>query len=205
MTRMSSALTAALLSLLLAVPAAAQAIEAPAGTYKLDPAHASLNWKVSHLGLSNYTARFTKFDATLDVDPSKLEAAKLSVTIDPASIETDFPFADKKDFDKILAEDKEWFNAGTHKSITFTSTGVQKSGERTAKVSGNLTLLGITKPIVLDVTLNGAMKEQPFAKKPAMGFSATGTVKRSDFGMTKLVPMVGDDVTLLIEAEFLGQ
>ncbi len=183
-------------------PAAAQSKDVTAGTYKMDPAHASLTWKINHLGLSFYTARFTKFDATLDIDPEKPETAKLSVTVDVKSIRTDYPFANRKDFDKELIEDAKFFNAGKFPTITFTSTKVEPTGESTAKVTGDLTLLGVTKPVTLDVTLNGA-KIHPFAKKPAMGFSGTTTIKRSEFGMTHLVGPVGDEVQLLIEAEFI--
>ncbi|MCH9807571.1 MAG: YceI family protein [Alphaproteobacteria bacterium] len=193
------------LSALLIMSAGAQAepLDVPAGTYKVDPTHASLTWKVSHIGLSNYTARFTKMTADLTFDPAKLDQSKVSVTVDPKSIRTDYPFADKKDFDKNLSTGEEWFNAGKHPEITFVSTKVEMTGPATAKVTGDLTLLGVTKPVVLDVKLNKAMKEQPFAKKPALGFSGTATIKRSDFGMTKYVPMIGDEVQLLIEAEFL--
>lgn len=202
MFKFGLALAAALV--LATSPARAEPLEVPAGKYSLDPAHASLTWKVSHLGLSFYTARFTKMTAELDFDPAKLDAAKVSVSVDAASVRTDYPFADKKDFDKNLSMGEEWFNAGEHPEITFVSTGVEMTGENTAKVTGDLTLLGVTKPVTLDVTLNKAMKEQPFAKKPALGFSGTATIKRSEFGMIKYVPMIGDDVQLLIEAEFLA-
>lgn len=188
-----------------ALPAAAQlAVEAPAGTYKIDPTHASVHWKVSHLGLSNYTARFIRFDATLTFDPAKPEASKLEATVDPTSLKTDFPFADKKDFDKVLIEDPKWFNATVQKAISFKSTSVKMTGPKTADVTGDLSLLGVSKPVTLKVTLNGGMKEQPFAKKPALGFSAVGSIKRSDWGLANLVGPVGDEVQIVIEAEFLG-
>ena len=196
---------AAFAAVALATPALAQKVDAVAGTYKLDPAHASVTWKVRHFGLSNYTARFTKFDATLDIDPAKPDAAKLAVTIDPASIKTDYPNVAKLDFDNLLATSEKWFNAGKFPSITFTSTEVKATGDSRAKVTGNLTLLGVTKPVTLDVAIVGAMAAHPFTKKPAIGFTATGTVKRSDFGMTNQVGMIGDDVTLQIEAEMIGQ
>lgn len=185
--------------------AGAEPVEAPAGTYKLDPTHASLTWRVKHMGLAFYTARFTKFDATLDIDPAKAEAARLSVTVDPLSVRTDYPLAAKKDFDKELAEGSKWFDGNAHKSITFQSTSVARTGDSTAKVAGNLTLRGVTKPVTLDVTLNGAMKLHPLRKKPALGFSATATIKRSEFGMTALLgPALADEVQLVIEAEMLG-
>jgi polyisoprenoid-binding protein YceI len=195
----------ALAACAMAVGAAhANKLDVPAGVYKLDPTHASLTWKVSHLGLSNYTARFTKMSADLTFDPAKPESSAIKVSVDPKSIRTDYPFADKKDFDKNLSMGEEWFNAGQHPEITFTSTKVAMTGAKTAKVSGDLTLLGVTKPVVLDVTLNNALKEQPFAKKPALGFSGTTRIKRSEFGMSKFVPIIGDDVQIIIEAEFLG-
>lgn len=196
---------AAAVSLLFAAaPAIANPLaDVPAGVYKVDPAHNSVTWRVSHLGLSNYTARFTSVEAAIEFDPAKTENSKLTVSIDPTSVKTDYPYSDKKNFDKVLAEDKIWFNASVHKTITFKSSKVEMTGPKTAKVTGDITLLGVTKPITLDATLNGAMKEQPFAKKPALGFSASGQIKRSEFGMSTYVPLVGDEVTLLIEAEFL--
>ena len=184
------------------LPASAQlATDIPAGTFKLDPTHASVTWKVLHMGLANYTARFTKLDATLTFDPAKPEASKLTASIDPMSIRTDYPFVEKENFDKVLAESAKWFNAGVAKTITFTSTNVKMTGAKTADVTGDLTLLGVTKPVTLKVTFNGGMAAHPFTKKPAVGFSATGIVKRSEFGMKTNIPMISDDVALLIEAE----
>lgn len=197
-------IAAAALAAVATAPATAEVQKVPAGTYVLDPAHASVIWKVSHLGLSDYTARFTKFDATLDVDPAKFADAKLSVTIDPTSLETDYPFPDKKDFDKTLITDKDWMNAPEHPSITFTSTKVEVTGAQTAKVTGDLNFRGVTKPVTLDVKLNGALENHPFAKTAAMGFSASGTIDRTQFGMDKYAPaVVGSEVKLLIEAEML--
>lgn len=182
---------------------AAHANEA-AGTYKMDRAHASLTWKIDHLGLSFYTARFTKFDATLDIDPDNPTDAKLNVTVDPRSIRTDYPFAERKDFDKELIESPNFFNAGEHPEITFVSTSIEQTGDDTAKVTGDVTLLGVTKPVTMDVRLNG-QKMHPFANKPALGFSGEARLKRSEFGMTHLIGGIGDEVTLLIEAEFIKQ
>lgn len=177
--------------------------DAPAGVYGLDLTHASLTWRVMHLGLARYTARFAKFDSTLEIDPAKPEAAKLTVTIDPTSIRTDYPNAATKDFDKALATEERWFNAGKFPTITFASTKIERTGERTAKVTGDLNFLGVTKPTTLDVTFNGGMASHPFAKVGAIGFSATGKLKRSDFGMTALLPGIGDEVDLQIEVEYI--
>ena len=174
----------------------------PAGLYRLDKTHASLTWKVSHLGLSNYTARFTRFDAEIDFKPQAPENSRVMVTIDPTSIETDYPYPEKKDFDKKLVQKAEWFNATKFPEIKFTSTAIEMTGENTAIMTGDLTFLGVTKPLSFSVTFNGAMKKQPFSKKPTLGFSATGSLKRSEWGMATYVPNIGDGVMLLIEAEF---
>jgi polyisoprenoid-binding protein YceI len=195
-------LIACIVALTLHVAAArAEPAAQPAGTYKMDPAHSSLTWKVNHFGLSNYTARFSRFDAILDIDPATPESAKVLVTVDPTSIRTDYPFTESRDFDKELGDEK-FFNAKKFSQITFSSTGVERTGATTARVTGDLTMLGVTKPLTIEVTLNGA-KPHPTAGVPALGFSGIAKLKRSDFNMTFMLPLVGDEVTLLIEAEFL--
>jgi polyisoprenoid-binding protein YceI len=194
--------TAALAFLAVAAsPAVAQSakIDAPAGEYVLDKTHASITWKVTHLGLSQYTARFTSFDMALVLDPVTPTKSTISVTIDPRSVKTDFPFPEKEDFDKVVAE--KFLMAGEHPTITFQSTSLKATGAKTGKLTGNLTLMGVTKPVTLDVKLNGAMVH-PFRKIPVVGFSATGTFKRSDFGSTVLQGPIGDEITVIIEAEF---
>ena len=174
----------------------------PAGVYQIDPAHSSVTWRVNHIGLSKYTARFTDVDARLGYDPEAPENSSLIVTIDPKSVDTDFPFPDQVDFDQEIAMGEGWLNAGEHPEIKFVATGVERTGETTGTMTGDLTLLGVTKPVTLDVTFNGAYEKQPFNQKPALGFSAKGTVQRSAFGMDTYVPNIGDEVELLIEAEF---
>lgn len=176
--------------------------EMPAGVYNLDETHAQLIWKVSHLGLSNYTARFTSFDADLTFDPANPENSSLTATIDPTSIKTDYPYPEKKDFDKKLVEGKEWFNVAAFPEIKFESKELAVTGENTGTMMGHLTFLGVTKPVTLDVTFNGAMASQPFSSKPTLGFSATGSLKRSEWGMATYVPNIGDEVQIMIEAEF---
>lgn len=176
--------------------------EMPAGEYVLDKTHASLTWKVSHLGLSNYTARFTDFDATIQLDPKAPAKSTVTASINPTSIETDYPHPETKDFDKKLVEDKAWFNAGKFPKISFASTALESTGDNTGKMTGDLTFLGVTKPITLDVTFNKAMAKQPFSQLPALGFSATGTLKRSSWGMETYIPNIGDEVKIIIEAEF---
>lgn len=184
------------------VPVLAQAtpLNVPAGEYGLDKTHASLTWQINHLGLSSYTARFATYDATINLNPAEPTKSSVSVTIDPKSVRTDFPFPEKENFDAVIAD--KFLQAGAHPTITFQSTGLTATGATTGKMTGNLTLLGVTRPVTMDVTLNGAM-EHPFRKVPALGFSATGTFKRSEFGSKDLQGPIGDDIKLIIEAEFL--
>jgi len=175
----------------------------PSGLYKLDDTHASITWKVSHLGLSDYTARFTKFDVDMMFDAQDPVRSKVIATIDPTSIKTDYPYPEKKDFDAKLVKDSGWFNTDQFPEIKFRSTKVEKTGSNTGKMTGNLTFLGVSKPLILDVTFNKAIGNHPFQNKPAIGFSATGSLKRSDFGMKTYIPQIGDEVEIMIEAEFL--
>ncbi|MBT0587819.1 YceI family protein [Alteromonas oceanisediminis] len=177
--------------------------EMPSGEYTVDLTHASIVWKVSHLGLSDYTARFADFDASITFDANNIEKSTVTATINPMSIQTAYPNADEKDFDNILATDEAWFNAGKFANITFRSTGIDMLTEQRAEMSGELTFLGVTKPVTLDVEFNGAMQRQPFSGKPTMGFSATTTINRSEWGMTKYVPNIGDSVDVMIEGEFI--
>ncbi len=174
----------------------------PSGHYQMDKRHASIVWRVSHFGLSHYPARFTRFDVDLNFDAKNPQNSTLAVSIDPMSIHTEFPAPEEEDFDAVLGSDEKWFNGGTFKTITFKSTSITLTGPNKGTVTGDLTLLGVTKPVTLDVTLNGVYKSHPMAGVPALGFSARTTVKRSDFGMSTFVPYVGDDVDVIIEAEF---
>jgi len=188
----------------------AQAADAPAlspvmsGPYEMDKTHASLTWKVQHMGLAYYTARFTDFDVDLNFDASQPEKSTLVAVINPASVRTDYPYPEKEDFDKTLADDAKWFNAGAFPKITFTATEITLTSDHTGSVTGDLNFLGVTKPVTLDVTLDGSHEKRPFAGVPALGFSARTTIKRSDWGLKTYAPnIVGDDVQIIIEAEFM--
>jgi polyisoprenoid-binding protein YceI len=203
-------LSACLLALLTpAAPHAAtpSAIEAPAGTYVLDKTHASLHWRIRHMGLSNYTARFKRFDATLQLDPKRIERSSVEARIDIASLETDYPsHPGGSDFNKEL-RDEPFFNVAQFPQAEFRSTRVVKTGPRTLRIEGELRMLGLVSPVNLNATLNGSMASHPFAKVPAIGFSAIGKLKRSEHGLNPppIQQGVGDEVELLIEAEFLRQ
>jgi polyisoprenoid-binding protein YceI len=194
----------AALTATLAMPVfAQQAGPAPSGAYVLEKNHASLTWKVKHLGLSNYTARFTRFDVQVSYNAEDITKSTLTATVDPTSVETDFPNPEAEDFDKKVSTDAKFMNASAFPEIKFVSTGIEKTGENTGKIMGNLTFLGVTKPMTLDATLNAAMDKHPMAGVPVLGISATGMVKRSEFGLKELVPFIGDDVQLIIEAELV--
>lgn len=196
---------AILASMALAIPAHAQDASPgtmPAGIYVSDETHTSVTFKISHMGLSHYTARFAKAEAELNFDPADPTKSSVKASVDPTSIRTDYPYPEKKNFDQELATGADWLNAGKFTSITFNSTRIEKTGDTTGKMYGDLTMLGVTKPVALDVTFNGAYAQHPMTKAPAMGFSAHGSLKRSDFGMTNFLPMIGDDVEVMIEIEF---
>lgn len=190
------------LALLTAAPALAAPLDAPSGKYVVDPTHTSVTWRVKHLGLSNYTARFTKIASTVELDAASPENSKLDVTIDTNSVRTDFPFPEKEDFDKVVGGDARFLDGGKFPQIKFVSTSIASTGPKTGKITGNLTLRGVTKPIVLDATFNGSLAPNPMMKTQKIGVSARGTIKRTDFGMTFGTQFLGDEVELQIEAEY---
>ena len=191
-----------------AAPVAAQSgSDAPAGEYAMDLSHTSVNFRLSHLGLSFYTARFTQADGKLAFDPATPAAQGVSVTIEAGSLQTNYPDPAKLDFDTLI--EKEFLDAARFPRITFKSTKVDPTGPRTARVTGDLSLHGVTRPVTLEATFNGGYKKG--AMDPAgarIGFSAKGTFKRSDFGITYGLPApgtpmgVGDEVEVMIESEF---
>jgi polyisoprenoid-binding protein YceI len=184
-------------------PALAQAAPAaPAGAYVNDATHTSLEWRIKHQGLSFYTARFTKVDAQLDFNEADVSKSKLSVTVDPKSVETDYAKtrSDTRDFNaEIVGE--QILNTPKFPTITFKSTKVAKTGADKGTVTGDLTFLGVTKPVTLAITYNGN-RPDPRTQKHKLGFSATGTIKRSDFGLAYGAAFLGDEVQIVIETEF---
>ncbi len=177
----------------------------PAGTWTLDPSHTSVLARVSHLGFSFYTVRFATVDATLELDPGNPATASLTVAVDPRSITTHYPF-DDLDFDAYLAG-PEWLDADAFPEITFRSTNINRTGERTAEVAGELTLKGVTRPLTLATTFNGGYAGHVFDANARIGFSATGSLSRSTFGISMGLPAegstigVGDAVEIIIETE----
>lgn len=199
------ALTAALLTAPAALAApgvsSVKPADLPAGHYVLDKSHAVLTAKLKHMGFSNYTLRFTKLDADFQYDPKSPATTKLNVTVDPASLDTATgadAFGLK--FSKELTGDG-WLEAAKYPTITFVSTAINVGDGQHGSVTGDLTFHGVTKPVVLDVTFNGVGSGMiPLTTRT--GFSATTTIKRSEYGVGKYAPLIGDDVTLNIEVEF---
>lgn len=177
----------------------------PAGAYVMDKAHTSVTFRVSHLGFSRYTASFRSVDGRLQFDPAHPTVMSVEATIAVPSLELNAPPAGFHD--QLMG--KSFFEADKHPAITFRSTKVALSGPHAAKVTGDLTLHGVTRPVTLDVNYNGGYP--PNAMDPSgarVGFSAHGTLKRSAFGMGFGLPApgsnmgVGDEVEVMIETEF---
>jgi polyisoprenoid-binding protein YceI len=181
----------ALLAVLLL--SSAPAIAAPV-EYELDAAHTQVFFAVNHLGFSNSHGRFLDFTGGFTFDEAAPEASTVDVSIDTDSLD----MASERWEDHLKGPD--FFNVEKFPKMTFKGTKIEKTGEKTGKLTGDLTLLGVTKPVTLDVTFNKA-GEHPMMKTPWAGFSARGTLKRSEFGMNYGLPNVADDVSLIIEVE----
>ncbi|HUY68683.1 MAG TPA: YceI family protein [Alphaproteobacteria bacterium] len=200
MSRLRFILPALALFALVAVPhaladAGADIGKMPSGTYQLDPNHASITFKIDHLGFSHFTGRFDKMEATLAFDSATPEKSALDVTVYPNSIDTNDPKLDE------ILRTENWFNVIKFPRATFRSTKIARTGPTTGTVTGDFTLLGVTHQLTLDVTLIGA-GARPMDNKKVIGFSATGSFDRAQYGLSNLVPLVGNKVTLQIEAEF---
>lgn len=187
--------------------APAPAASAPAGTYEMDLSHTSVIFRIDHIGLSAYTGRFTRVSGQLKFDPAQPAAQSVTAEIDATSLQTNYPEPAKLDFDAQIR--KQFLAAETYPKITFRSTKVELTGPSTARITGDFTLHGVTKPVTLETTFNGGYPKggmDPAAAR--IGFSAHGSFKRSDFGMKQFVPPpgthfgVGDEIEVIIETEF---
>ena len=166
--------------------------------YEFDTVHSQIIFFVSHLGFSISEGEFLDFDGFIEFNRDEPAKSKVEVTIDTASIDMD----DKKWDDHMKNED--FFNVEKYPHMTFKSTGIKVTGKKTAKITGDLTILETTKPVTLDVKFNNSGKH-PFGDKYAAGWSATTNIKRSEFGMKYGLPNVGDDVEIRIEIEAVRQ
>lgn len=180
------------------VPGTADVARVQAGTYKVDSGHTQVNWKVNHLGFSHFSGAFADATGTLVLDPRRPAATRLSI-----AIPIDRVVSTSTGLNKHLMT-ADFFDAAKYPTATFVSTRVEPNGTR-AKITGNLTLHGVTKPVVLDARFVGA-GNSPMGKKALnIGFEATTRISRSAFGMSYGVPAVSDAVDLQINAAFEKQ
>jgi len=178
--------------LVLATLIAAASFSAQAADkYDIDPNHTQVQFTYSHMGFSNITGRFDEVKGDFLFDAADPTKSSVSITIPVASISTGVAKLDEH----LLKAD--FFDATRFPTATFKSTAVTAAGEGKLAVAGDLTIHGVTRPVVLDVTING-IGEHPMRKVPAAGFDASARIKRSDFGVGAYVPTVGDEVTLTI-------
>ena len=176
-------------------PTAEGGLGVPSGVYALDRTHAYVSFSYLHQGLSYPLLRATSLDGELELDAVDIGNSKVNVAIEADSIRTNTPY-----FDKELASPK-FFNAGKYPHITFTTERYEAATESTGELHGLVTIRGISKPLSLAVTINGAMVN-PITKKPVVGVSAKGSLQRSDFDLDRFIPAVADRVDISIEAEF---
>jgi polyisoprenoid-binding protein YceI len=179
------------------LPGAADVSRVQAGNYKIDSAHSQVAWTVNHFGFNAYHGIFGDITGTLTIDPANPSAASVNVTIPIAKVVTTSEGLTKH----LLNQD--FFEVTAHPTATFVSTRVVPSGTN-AKIEGNLTLRGVTRPVVLDARFIGA-GDNPMSKVRTVGFEATTQIRRSDFGIKFGVPMVSDEVDLRITAAFERQ
>lgn len=188
-------------------PALGPVAPAPAGEYRVDPSHASLELRVNHMGFSTFTTRFNRFEGALTFDPKNIPASKVIATIDTSSIELDsWP---KQCVD--ILKGPQLLNTEKFPHIEFKSNRIKMTGPKTMQIHGTLTVLGVSRPVVLETRFNGGYagiaRMDPNAR---IGFSAHGSFKRSEFGVTMGIPApgttvgVGDSIDINIEAEFVG-
>ncbi|MGN6234521.1 YceI family protein [Dyella sp.] len=179
---------------LAALLGASFAAQAAPVTYKLDPSHTMVLFSWNHFGFSNPTANLGIGEGTVVYDEAKPANSSVQVTLPLANLDTHVSALDEH------LKKPDFFDAAKYPVVTFKSTRVEPLGGNKFKVTGDLTVHGVTKPVVLDATLNKAGM-QPMLKVPAIGFDATATIKRSDFGMGAYVPNVSDEVQIRITTE----
>jgi len=180
--------------LALAAPLSAFAWDVPSGEYGLDKTHGYISFSYSHLGFSNPHVGFDDFEVSLNADAVNPEESSVNVLIDAASVESRVEV-----FNEHL-NGEHFFDTTNHPEIAFASTGVTATGESTFDIAGDLTIKGITKPVTLNAAINKAA-DHPFLGVPTIGVTAEAQVLRSDWGLDRAVPMVSDEINILIDVE----
>jgi polyisoprenoid-binding protein YceI len=193
---LAAALVAAGCAALARPDVAAEPAALKAGEYRLDPEHAALVFRIDHLGFSKFIGRFERFDATLDFDAADPEQARVEAVIDIASLDV----ANDAFARTLLGA--EWFDAAAFPEARFSSTRIERTGETAGRMTGDLTLRGVTHAVTLDVAFNGGATD--FLRGGyVVGFSATGAIRRGDFGVDRFDEIIGDEVEIALEAEFV--
>jgi polyisoprenoid-binding protein YceI len=186
-----------LLPVLLALGVQAWAQEPfPAGRYRLDPQHARIAWSVDHLGFSTYRGLIPGVGGTLQIDPAHPDAARLDVEVPMSRISTLDDALDRR------LRGPQFFNTGRYPAASYHADGLVMTGARSATMQGSLTLCGVTHPVRMNVRFERAGAD-PVDGRLTLGFAGTATVRRSLFGVVAYTPLVGDDVGLDLEAEFI--
>ena len=173
--------------------AASAAVAAPE-KYVLDPSHAQILFSYNHLGFSTGTGMFSGFDGTIEFDQENPAASSVTVSFPVKTMLTGW----QERFDHFMSPD--FFDATDDEMVSFTSTGIEVTGADTAKITGDLTLNGVTKSVVLDAKLNQA-GTHPIENKPWAGFDATTTLLRSDYNLGLFAPYISDEVQVKISIE----
>ncbi|MDB5872961.1 MAG: putative polyprenyl-pyrophosphate binding protein [Ramlibacter sp.] len=182
------------LSALVALAASALLPAVGQAAWEFDPSHTHVSFEVGHLGLTRTPGIFRKVQGEVKFDLATIEASKVSITIDSDSIDTAQSLRDAD----LRKED--WFDAGRNPKITFVSRSVKALDAKNFIVTGDLTLRGVTRPVDFKATLTNVITN-PFLKVPAVGFVATASVKRTDYGMAKFLQVIDDEVLLKIQLE----
>ncbi|GAA0278144.1 YceI family protein [Alteraurantiacibacter aestuarii] len=187
------------------LPGAMDASRVEAGSYKTDPGHSLVGWRVNHFGFTDYFGIFGNVAGTLELDPANIGASKVDVTIPIASVTT----ASAGLTDHLLRAAGEGaaapdFFGPAPAPAHFVSTMVHSTGDHTAHITGDLTMNGVTKPVTVQAQFVGA-GANPFSQAKTIGFEGTTTIKRSDWGLAGFIPLVGDEVELDITIAFEKQ
>jgi polyisoprenoid-binding protein YceI len=165
------------------------------GTYKVEPSHTEIMFGVNHLGFTMYYGVFSGASGTLVLDTADLSASRLDVSVPVSSVLTPSSRLNRE------LQGPQWLDADTYPDMTFRSKHITLTGRETARVEGEITLHGVTRPLTLEAKFNHA-GENPLDHRYTVGFQARGVLKRSDFGVKAYMPLVGDDVHLNISAAF---
>lgn len=178
----------------LMLPFAAVSPAFAADEYVFDKGHTHILFAISHLGFSMTHGEFMEYEGTVMIDEGAIANSSVDVTIQMASVDTGHTKRDES------LQKPDWLDTAQFPTMTFKSTAVEQTGDTTATMTGDLTLKGVTQPVTLDVALRGR-GTNPFSNQEVLGFTASGTIKRSDFNFTHALPGIGDEIEITIETE----